>query len=187
MAAMTEREQARRDSAKIDDHEKEGRKRVHAEMSAEPRQPEGQCRRRRCGATDELEQRGSAGHGADQERAAIDQPPAPCRPAHQNVSHLALVRFREEPLRSPRLRSRCDRPASLGFDNGVGLSRPLHFSLSRQTYGWEPSLSKMRSGVSGRSGNRTPVALATALAIAGATALIAHSPCALAPNGPTLS
>ena len=84
VAAMTEREQARRDSAKIDDHEKEGRKRVHAEMSAEPRQPEGQCRRRRCGATDELEQRGSAGHGADQERAAIDQPPAPCRPAHQN-------------------------------------------------------------------------------------------------------
>src|SRR6185312_7900890 len=38
----------------------------------------------------------------------------------------------------------------------------------------------MRSGVSGSSGNRTPVALATALAIAGAAALIARSPCALA-------
>lgn len=33
----------------------------------------------------------------------------------------------------------------------------------------EGSLSKMRSGVSGRVGKRTPAALATALAMAGAT------------------
>src|SRR5688572_12388515 len=39
----------------------------------------------------------------------------------------------------------------------------------------EPSRSKMRSGVSGRSANLTPVASVTALAMAGATALIAHS------------
>ena len=51
----------------------------------------------------------------------------------------------------------------------------------------EPSLSKMRSGDSGRLGKRTPVALATALTIAGATQLMAHSPCALAPSGPILS
>jgi hypothetical protein len=81
MAAMTEREQARRDSAKIDDHEKEGRKRVHAEMGAEPGQAERQRHCRRCGATDE---RGSARDGADQERAAIDQSPAPCRSARHN-------------------------------------------------------------------------------------------------------
>jgi hypothetical protein len=46
-----------------------------------------------------------------------------------------------------------------------------------------PSLSKIRSGVKGKCGNRTPVALA----IAGATGLIAHSPCAFAPNGPIAS
>jgi hypothetical protein len=45
----------------------------------------------------------------------------------------------------------------------------------------------MRSGVSGNSGKRIPVALATALAIAGATGLIPHSRCAFSSNGPTLS
>ena len=46
---------------------------------------------------------------------------------------------------------------------------------------------KMRSGVSGRCAKRTPVAFISALAIAGATGLIAHSPCALAPSGPIRS
>ncbi len=53
--------------------------------------------------------------------------------------------------------------------------------------GHEPSLSKMRSGESGRLVKRTPVASATALTIAGATQLMPHSPCALAPSGPILS
>ena len=50
-----------------------------------------------------------------------------------------------------------------------------------------PSRSKMRSGDSGRFAKRTPVASATAFAIAGATGLIAHSPWALAPSGPIVS
>ena len=49
------------------------------------------------------------------------------------------------------------------------------------------SSAKMRSGDSGRSAKRTPVAWATALETAGATGLIAHSPCALAPSGPMAS
>ena len=55
------------------------------------------------------------------------------------------------------------------------------------THGAAPSASKMRSGVNGRCAKRTPVALASALAIAGATGLIAHSPCDLAPSGPIVS
>ena len=39
----------------------------------------------------------------------------------------------------------------------------------------------MRSGVNGRCGKRTPVASASAFAMAGATGLIAHSPCDFAP------
>src|SRR5215470_4068486 len=54
-------------------------------------------------------------------------------------------------------------------------------------HGCGESAAKMRSGVSGRCAKRTPVALATALAIAGATGLIAHSPCDLAPSGPMRS
>ena len=45
----------------------------------------------------------------------------------------------------------------------------------------------MRSGDSGRLANRTPVAFATAFETAGATGLMAHSPCALAPSGPMVS
>src|SRR6185437_333452 len=50
-----------------------------------------------------------------------------------------------------------------------------------------PRSAKMRSGVSGRCAKRTPVALAIALAMAGATGLIAHSPWDLAPSGPMRS
>src|SRR6185312_1623845 len=51
----------------------------------------------------------------------------------------------------------------------------------------EPRSAKMRSGVSGRCAKRTPVASAIALAMAGATGLIAHSPWDLAPSGPIRS
>ena len=45
----------------------------------------------------------------------------------------------------------------------------------------------MRSGVIGTSRSRTPVASATALAIAGATPIRPGSPIALAPKGPDRS
>src|SRR6185369_8257201 len=75
-----------------------------------------------------------------------------------------------------------------------GLVRRRHRSSSScarlveaALHGWKPSLSKIRSGVSGRSGKRMPVACMTALAIAGATGLMEHSPCDLAPSGPMVS
>src|SRR5260221_1783675 len=46
---------------------------------------------------------------------------------------------------------------------------------------------KMRAAVKGRLVQRTPVAFLMAFAIAGATGLIAHSPCDFAPSGPILS
>jgi hypothetical protein len=49
------------------------------------------------------------------------------------------------------------------------------------------SCEKMRAAVKGRLVKRTPVAFLIAFAIAGATALIAHSPCDFAPSGPILS
>src|SRR3984885_14977552 len=49
------------------------------------------------------------------------------------------------------------------------------------------SSAKMRSGVKGRCAKRTPTASAIALATAGATGFMAHSPCDFAPSGPTVS
>src|SRR5260221_5830415 len=49
------------------------------------------------------------------------------------------------------------------------------------------SCEKMRAAVKGRLVKRTPVAFLIAFAIAGATGLIAHSPCDFAPSGPILS
>src|SRR5258705_13878028 len=59
--------------------------------------------------------------------------------------------------------------------------------LFGNAHGCCPSFAKMRSGVNGRWGKRTPVASASAFAIAGATGLIEPSPCAFAPSGPIVS
>ena len=80
-AAIAERKQARGGGAEIDDHEKERRKRIDAEMRTEPGQTEWQRRRRRLGATDKLPERGETSDGTDQKRAAIHYHRAQSGPA----------------------------------------------------------------------------------------------------------
>ena len=69
----------------------------------------------------------------------------------------------------------------------VTLPVAAEHSAASPAHGCPASLEKMRSGVNGRCAKRTPVAFASAFAMAGATGLIAHSPCAFAPSGPILS
>src|SRR4029077_15850054 len=72
----------------------------------------------------------------------------------------------------------------------AGLRDEGHSRIGRRrvvVHGCGESAAKMRSGVSGRCAKRIPVASATALATAGATGLIGHSPCDLAPSGPMRS
>ena len=73
----------------------------------------------------------------------------------------------------PRLRHNGDR--ALGAVLGGGELRIAGRALGC-AHGCSASLLKMRSGVNGRCGKRTPVAFASAFAMAGATGLIAHSP-----------
>ena len=80
----------------------------------------------------------------------------------------------------PRLRD--DGNGALGA--AVGSGRCVAGRALASTHGCSASLPKMRSGVNGRCGKRTPVAFASAFAMAGATGLMAHSPCDFAPSGP---